>query len=300
MPLRNRYFRNNDDCAVVEIIFPDLLPDSFISKLQIRLRHHTLLGRGGSWRYGCCLSVDQLDLLDAPIHSPLPAGSVDSSLKRSICSNSTAQPFGFWDEIHSLSGNSVSTLTRSNSIGSSKDSKSSSGRRKSRGSNSSSEVVSYAVLLQHSHSIYILSSKSSTGPHKTFKHALIYYKNKEKSLNSVFLFFPCTKAMQAIVCNELAQLCPGNRRSSPWSKVVLHFGCGTYRKKNLLQLFPNKLLKVSKSSPNLLSTPSRVFIATTPVDREFDEFKAELLSQISKSCMEKIFGLKWVIRSIFL
>ena len=41
---------------MLEVKYPTLLPDSFISKLQVRLRHFTLLG--GSWRYGCCLCVE--------------------------------------------------------------------------------------------------------------------------------------------------------------------------------------------------------------------------------------------------
>lgn len=97
-----RLFAEKEEYGVLEVRYSSTLPDSFISRLQVVLRHLTLLG--GSWRYGCCLCMQNPGLSrSSSIQPPIRSESTMSELTTTTASN------------HTLSRHNSSSLTRHNS-----------------------------------------------------------------------------------------------------------------------------------------------------------------------------------------
>jgi len=100
---------------VVEVRYSVSLPDSFISRLQVALRHLTLLG--GSWRYGCCLCMQNPATTNSS-NSATPSASVSlSSKSRAIgqLSRNVTTSSEFSTPSNVLSRHNSSAFSRNNS-----------------------------------------------------------------------------------------------------------------------------------------------------------------------------------------
>ena len=289
-----RYFDAFEDYGILEVRYETRLPDAFISKLQVRLRHSTI--PGGSWRYGCCLNMDNSELSvssegstmgsRSSMQEPSSTGSGESSDERNVLS----KPSFF-----RLSNDEESVESRS-----------------SRGSPerltewsllknglSGPFMMSFGIVCQHDRSIYVLTGGASP-------------------------------ALQAVVVNELVTLHPSKERYPPWEEAVIHYRLGSYTYSDLVALFHNNIR--SQSFPPAASATSSRRTGKRGRGREkrgggghggesylksalaqlsahysnnlslamhIDDLKKNLRMRLTRTCLEKIFGLHWVRRVIY-